>query len=247
MRAFRMLTGLMCVAVLMSGMALTAYAGGGEEYVETAPPTEATEPETVPVETEPVTVEPGIGFLDEGNFVTRDLLYDKATNKQFISVQTNGGATFYIVIDYDKPVDEDADLYETYFFSVVDEADLLAAMEAAGVELPVCSCAERCMVGAINTACEVCATNMTECVGVEPEPEIVETQPATEPEPEKTGGGSTLLILALAAAGGVAAWYFKVYKPKQDAAQPEEDYGEADFDGYADEEDGPPWDEEDNG
>ena len=75
MRKFRMLAALLCVAVFMSGMAITAYAGGGEEYVETAPPTQATEPEIVPVESEPVTLEPGTGFLDEGNLVTRDLLY----------------------------------------------------------------------------------------------------------------------------------------------------------------------------
>ena len=43
------------------------------------------------------------------------------------------GIPFYIVIDYDKPVDEEGEQYETYFFSVVDEADLLAAAEAAGV------------------------------------------------------------------------------------------------------------------
>ena len=28
------------------------------------------------------------GFTEDGNLVTRDLLYDKATNKQFITVQT---------------------------------------------------------------------------------------------------------------------------------------------------------------
>ena len=43
-------------------------------------------------------------------------LYDKATNKQFITVQTSGGNTFYIVIDYDKPTDEDGEQYQTYFF-----------------------------------------------------------------------------------------------------------------------------------
>ena len=53
------------------------------------------------------TVDPGEGFTEDGNLVTRDLLYDKATNKQFITVQTSGGSTFYIVIDYDKPTDED--------------------------------------------------------------------------------------------------------------------------------------------
>ena len=50
-----------------------------------------------------------------GNLVTRDLLYDEHTNKQFITVQTSGGNTFYIVIDYDKPVDEEGEQYETYF------------------------------------------------------------------------------------------------------------------------------------
>ncbi len=123
------------------------------------------------------TTEPGEGFSDEGNLVTRDLLYDEHTNKQFITVQTSGGNTFYIVIDYDKPVDEDGEQYETFFFSVVDEADLLAAMEAAGMEVPACACTDKCMAGAVNTDCSVCATNMTECVGMEPEP--VEDTPST--------------------------------------------------------------------
>ena len=90
------------------------------------------------------TVEPGEGFSEEGNLMTRDLLYDEHTNKQFITVQTSGGNTFYIVIDSDKPVDEEGEQYETYFFSIVDEADLLAAAEAAGVEQAVCSCSEKC-------------------------------------------------------------------------------------------------------
>ncbi len=46
----------------------------------------------------------------------------KTPNKQFITVQTSGGATFYFVIDYDKPVDEEGEQYETYFLNVVDEA-----------------------------------------------------------------------------------------------------------------------------
>ena len=91
-----------------------------------------------------LTITPGEGFSEDGNLVTRDLLYDAATNKQFITVETNGGSTFYIVIDYDKPVDEDGEQYHTYFLNMVDEADLLAALEAAGGELPACSCTEKC-------------------------------------------------------------------------------------------------------
>ena len=153
------LTAALCAAVLMCGMAVTAYAGGGEEWSGLDP-----------VEPLPTgTVDLGEGFTEDGNLVTRDLLYDKATNKQFIMVQTSGGNTFYIVIDYDKPTDEDGEQYHTYFLNMVDEADLLAAMQAAGGELPECSCADKCAVGAINADCTVCAVNMSECQGKAPE------------------------------------------------------------------------------
>ena len=122
MKKLRLLLITLCVSVLMGSMAVTAYAGGGEEWDGLDPV------EPLPAET----VDPDEGFTEDGNLVTRDLLYDKATNKQFITVQTSGGNTFYIVIDYDKPTDEDGEQYHTYFLNMVDEADLLAAMQAAG-------------------------------------------------------------------------------------------------------------------
>ena len=190
------LTAALCAAVLMCGMAVTAYAGGGEEWDGLDPV------EPPPMET----VDPGEGFTEDGNLVTRDLLYDKATNKQFITVQTSGGNTFYIVIDYDKPTDKDGEQYQTYFLNMVDEADLLAAMQAAGDELPECACADKC------------AVNMGECQGKAPEPSpVVEPEPDPEPEqPKATGnGGMLLLALAVAVIGGVAGWYFKIYRPKK--------------------------------
>ena len=272
------LTAALCAAVLMCGMAVTAYAGGGdmgypaksEDFVGRGGATEQSEcsPQggrsgaefvttrdgLAPVEALPAeTVDPGEGFTEDGNLVTRDLLYDKATNKQFITVQTSGGNTFYIVIDYDKPTDEDGEQYQTYFLNMVDEADLLAAIQAAGGELPECSCTDKCAVGAINTDCTVCAVNMSECQGKAPEPApVVEPEPDPEPEqPKATGnGGMLLLALAVVAVGGGAGWYFKIYRPKkQRAAESEEDYGgeydgAEDYDETAPEDDGPPWDED---
>lgn len=57
-----------------------------------------------------ITLGPGMPFQSEGNGHTLDMLYSAATNKQFISMQTKSGNTFYLVIDYDKPIDEDAEL-----------------------------------------------------------------------------------------------------------------------------------------
>ena len=178
--------------------------------------------------------------------MTRDLLYDEHTNKQFITVQARGGATFYLVIDYDKPVDEEGEQDETYFLNMVDEADLLAAAEAAGAEAAVCSCAEKCAAGAVNTDCPVCSVNMGKCVGAEPEP-VADPVEEPEPEPEKKGNaGMLLIILALAVIGGGAGWYFKIYRPKHQA--PDLDEEEIDFEEEGDEPDGdsdlPPWDED---
>ena len=162
MKRFRVMAAALCAVVLLCGFSVPAYAyadgGEGADYGDPTMTEETPAPEP--------TIEPGEGFSEEGNLVTRDLLYDEHTNKQFITVQTSGGNTFYIVIDYDKPVDEEGEQYETYFFSVVDEADLLAAAEAAGVEQAVCSCSEKCEAGAVNTDCAVCSVNMSKCVGV---------------------------------------------------------------------------------
>ena len=102
-KRIKMLTAAFCAAVLLCGFSVTAYAGGGPEWEGLDPAEETTTPEP--------TIEPGEGFTEEGSLVTRDLLYDEHTNKQFITVQTSGGSTFYIVIDYDKPTDEDAEQY----------------------------------------------------------------------------------------------------------------------------------------
>ena len=246
MKRWKSLTAAFCAAVLLCGFsAVPAYAfadsGEGADYGDPSMTEETTAPEPEP------TIEPGEGFSEDGNLVTRDLLYDEHTNKQFITVQTSGGATFYLVIDYDKPVDEKGEQYETYFLNMVDEADLLAAAEAAGVEQAVCSCSEKCEAGAVNTECAVCSVNKNKCAGTQPEPVETEENAPEDTEPE-TGGnpGMLLAVLAVAVVGGGAAFYFKVIRPKQQkAAGPEEDYGGEPEDYEDMEDDGPPWDEDD--
>lgn len=75
---------------------------------------------------------------------------------------------------------------------------------------------------------------------VEPEPE---PSPELEPEPEKFGiAGMILAVLAVLALGGGAGWYFKIYRPKQQKAEPEEDYSDYNEPEPEDFDDAPPWD-----
>jgi hypothetical protein len=206
--------------------------GGGQSVKPSTTVTPSPTPDTTtPVEE--ITIQPGTGFSENGNAVTRDLLYDKYTNKQFIAVQDRDGNTFYMVIDYDKPIDEDANLYETYFLNLVDTADLMALAGDADKET-TCTCTDKCVIGAINTSCPVCASNMSECTGKEavpdttPEPDV-EPDGDAEPE-EKSNSGLLLIVLVLVLAGGGALYYFKFRKNKPQTKGPADlddyDYGE---------------------
>ena len=174
-KGFRLFTILALCMLLVSSFSMTAFAYA-DDTEQNLPVTEATQPEDMP-DTEPEDIPSpelpeGEPIDDEGNAYTRDLLYDKATNKQFITVQTKSGNTFYIVIDYDAPINEEEEQYQTYFLNMVDEADLLALMDEEPVaELTTCVCEDKCVAGDVNVDCPVCKTNMSECTGVVPEPE----------------------------------------------------------------------------
>lgn len=145
---------------------------------------------------------------------------DNATDdegKEFFTITTADGSVFYLVIDRQKSTEN------VYFLNAVTVADLMSLAESSG---------------------EVLVTTPEP----EPDPEsTTEPEPVAEPEPEpeaESSAGPILLIMAVALIGGGAAWYFKIYRPKHQASQPEEDYGE-ELDTYDDmEDDGPPWDEE---
>lgn len=146
-----------------------------EETAPTAAPTQAPSPTPV---IQYVPIGPGMPYKADGNAHTLDVLYSAATNKQFITLQSKNGSTFYLVIDYDKPIDEAAEMYETYFLNLVDERDLLALLsDEEKEELP---------------------TPSPEIIYVTPVPTTV---PMPTAAPEK--GGSSDRMTAVLALGGI--------------------------------------------
>lgn len=217
---------LLCAVLCMTAFATIAYADGGDYYDDELPP-ETWQEEAQP---EDNMIAPGTPFTEDGIAATRDLLYDKHTNKQFITVETRNGHALYIVIDYDKLLDEEEERYQTYFLNPVDEADLMALLEDDSQNtLVVCSCTEKCTAGKVNTNCALCKTDMTNCAGKEAT--LEETEQPDEPTPEKNNnvGGILILVLILAAGGGGALWYFKLRKPKSSVKGGDE-LDEFDFD-----------------
>ena len=169
--------------------------------VPTAVPTAAPTPEPI-IQTEYITIGPGMPFQSDGNSHTLDMLYSAATNKQFITLQSKNGNTFYLVIDYDKPIDEKAEMYETYFMNLVDERDLLALMsDEEKEEVP---------------------TPTPEIIYVTPAPTnvpkptpMITPQPAEPVKEEKPNQMIAILTLAaIVAAGGAAAFVLLRNKDK---------------------------------
>ncbi len=162
-------------------------------YVTSEMPAETPTPV---IQTEYVALGPGMPYLADGNGHTLDVLYSAATNKQFITMQTKSGNTFYLVIDYDKPIDEAAEMYETYFLNLVDERDLMSLMSEE--EMP---------------------TATPQIVYVTPEPTVqpvptpVPTPVTTEDpnaKPEKNQmTGIIALVVIVAAIGGIAFYFLK--------------------------------------
>ena len=229
-RKMRLLTGLL--AVMLCCAALTPAAFAYADDPETAETAETVQETDTPEDDAPVTggAEP---LTPEGNLtIVDDIQGEAAGDKQFITVQTKAGNTFYIIID--RAADGENTVY---FLNAVDEADLTALMEDG--EPAVCDCTTKCAAGAVDTACPVCAVNMTECVGAEPEPEPEPTpEPVEETAKESSGlNPAVLLVVLLVLGGGGAFAYFKLVKGRKASTKGPDDLDDYDYgeDEFADE------------
>lgn len=220
MNKIRMLVASLCAIILLCGLTVTAYASSDEDYEET---TGGYEEDTVTEEDEAKPSESS-SFTVEGTGTVTDTATDE-DGKQFYTITTPAGNTFYLIIDLERDSDN------VYFLDGVTEADLLALAELS----------EETVTTAADTEQEVVEADTDAETTAEPE---------TEQQESDGNAGMLLLVAAVVLIGGGAAWYLKIHRSKQQMAESEDDYGGDsdpyyDAESYADEtdDDGPPWDE----
>ena len=177
---FVMAAGILSAAP-MTAFAFTDEAAEVETPVIVEETTEETEPETGAT---PFSV-PGNG----------QLLDDKTDDntKQFLTIQTKNGNTFFLVLDRSSNTEN------VYMLSMIDENDLAEFIEDTEIQTEP-------------------ETEMPQVVIPETEEEAVETEPETEAETQQEGMNmGALVAIALLLACGISGFYYlKVVKPKKD-------------------------------
>lgn len=204
--------------------------GGGTITKPQTVPTPTLPPSPAPSETPSggdgtVSALPDGAFTPDGTGTIQDSATGEEGDKQFYVITTEAGNTFYLIID-GKRQDNNV-----YFLNTVTEADLMALAEkengsvSAAPEPEKCTCGEKCEAGKVNTACPVCKNNLTGCTGKDSSPALEQSD---DQKPEEKGGGNVgmivFVLIAFAAVGG-AGYYFKIVRPKQQAALDDEDEG----------------------
>lgn len=138
------------------------------------------------------------------------------SGREFFTISTPDENIFYLVIDRKK------DTENVYFLNAVTESDLMALAEkdkelkGGGVSaIPdpalICSCKEKCALGAVDTGCNVCILSWKDCTGVV----IVAPEEPERPHDSSAAGTILIVLIAALAAGGVG-YYLKIYKPRKE-------------------------------
>jgi hypothetical protein len=127
----------------------------------------------------------------------------EADGKEFFTVETPDGNVFYLVVDRQRNNDN------VYLLNAVTENDLVSLAKP-------------------GDGTKVSAVPAAPVATPEPTPTPAPIEP-TPVEPEKSGGNNSLIFIVIAVvAVGVAGYYFKIVRPKQNGGDYEDDPEEVD-------------------
>jgi len=135
--------------------------------------------------------------------------------KEFYTITTPDKNVFYLVIDRQRDGDN------VYFLNAVTEKDLLALAEKSGSSSGTTATESTTAVGTSSGSAQTTASGTTSQAGTE-------TSTKSSSTPQSNNMGTFLLVLAVVVIGGGAGYYFKIYRPKHQRAESEDDldYGE---------------------
>ena len=179
--------GIVIPSAVLTLLMAVGFSTPAFAYVE---PEVKEEPAQVIEEEEP-TEEEKIPFTIAGNGEVEDKITDDSS-KEFFTVKTKGGNTFFLVIDRARNSEN------VYMLSMIDEYDLQEFLDDE----------ERNDKQEEETPAVVLPETKPE-----PTPDVE----IEEPQEESSGGMNKILLLVFVAAlGGAGAFfYFYIYKPKQ--------------------------------
>lgn len=137
--------------------------------------------------------------LPSGNGVLLEDVLDEDVNRQFLTIQSRNGNTFYIVVDKD-----DSGHSNVYFMNLVDEYDLLAFAE----NFP-----EDDKDGSKKKAEIASSEKKSDTTPSDKEDAASDNTPEDQPTARPTASGTSLLVPAviiLALIGAAAFYFFRV-------------------------------------
>ena len=141
--------------------------------------------------------------------------------KEFYTITTPDKNVFYLVIDRQRDGDN------VYFLNAVTEKDLLALAEKSGSSSGTTASESTTVAGTSSGSAQTTASGTTSQAGTEPSAK-------TSSAPQSNNMGTLLLVLAVVVIGGGAGYYFKIYRPKHQRAESEDDFDYTDENGSDD-------------
>lgn len=137
--------------------------------------------------------------------------------KEFYTITTPDKNVFYLVIDRQRDGDN------VYFLNAVTEKDLLALAEKSGGSSGATASEGTTSTGTSSGSAQTPASDTASQAGME-------LFAKSSSAPQSNNMGTLLLVLAVVVIGGGAGYYFKIYRPKHQRAESEDDldYGEED-------------------
>ncbi len=155
------------------------------------------------------------GFTPKGNATVVDDVKTE-NEKEFFTISTPNENIFYLIVDRARESEN------VYFLNEVTEQDLFSLTntekpkETALPEQkePVYTCTQKCAVGMVNTQCELCSVNLKKCIGAD----IENTEETAKKEQSNTQNEKGTMIFSIVGIviAIAAGYYFKVYRPKQE-------------------------------